>query len=246
MLFAIGAGDQVVAVDDNSNYPPEAPTTKLSGYQPNVEAIATYDPDLVITSIDPGDLIASLDKLSIPVMLEPGAKTLRDTYAQIEQLGVATGRVADAARLVASMRSRIDELVASAPKFEHPLTYYHELDQTFFTATSDTFIGQVYGLLGLRNIADGAKGAASGYPQLSAEYIIKADPDVIFLADAKCCGQSPATVAARPGWDRVTAVRDGAVVTLDDDIVSRWGPRVVQFLRVVIAALSRLHERVGA
>jgi iron complex transport system substrate-binding protein len=246
MLFAIEAGEQVVAVDDNSNYPPQAPMTKLSGYQPNVEAIAKYNPDLVVISNDPGDLVKSFGKLSIPVMLEPAAKTLADTYAQIQQLGVATGHVADAAHLVASMKSKIQKLVASAPKFDHPLTYYHELDQTYYTATSSTFIGQIYGLLGLRNIADEAKGAASGYPQLSAEYIIKADPDVIFVADTKCCAESAATVAKRPGWDQITAVKDGAVVPLDDDIVSRWGPRVVDFLQVVIEALSRLHERVGA
>ncbi|HEY3022767.1 MAG TPA: ABC transporter substrate-binding protein [Actinomycetota bacterium] len=245
MLFAIGAGDQVVAVDDNSNYPPQAPMTELSAYQPNVEAVAKYSPDLVVISDDLG-IVKSLGKLSIPVMLEPAAKNLDDTYAQIEQLGAATGHVADAVRLVASMKSEIQHLVASAPDFDHPLIYYHELDQTYYTATSSTFIGQIYGLLGLRNIADEAKGAASGYPQLSAEYIIKADPDVIFLADTKCCGQSAATVAKRPGWDQIAAVKDGAVVSLDDDVASRWGPRVVDLLLVVEQALSRLHERVGA
>ena len=245
MLFAIGAGDQVVAVDDNSNYPPQAPMTELSAYQPNVEAVAKYSPDLVVISDDLG-IVKSLGKLSIPVMLEPAAKNLDDTYAQIEQLGAATGHVADAVHLVASMKSEIQHLVASAPDFDHPLIYYHELDQTYYTATSSTFIGQIYGLLGLRNIADEAKGAASGYPQLSAEYIIKADPDVIFLADTKCCGQSAATVAKRPGWDQIAAVKDGAVVSLDDDVASRWGPRVVDLLLVVEQALSRLHERVGA
>jgi cobalamin transport system substrate-binding protein len=245
MLFAIGAGNQVVAVDDNSNYPPQAPMTELSGYQPNVEAVAKYSPDLVVISDDLG-IVKSLGKLSIPVMLEPAAKDLDDTYAQIEQLGAATGHVADAVHLVASMKSEIQHLVASAPDFDHPLIYYHELDQTYYTATSSTFIGQIYGLLGLRNIADEAKGAASGYPQLSAEYIIKADPDVIFLADTKCCGQSAATVAKRPGWDQIAAVKDGAVVSLDDDVASRWGPRVVDLLLVVEQALSRLHERVGA
>jgi iron complex transport system substrate-binding protein len=246
MLFAIGAGDQVAAVDDNSTYPPQAPMTKLSGYQPNVEAIATYRPDLVVISNDPGGLVKSLGELSIPVMLEPAANTLEDTYAQIERLSAATGRVAEGARVVGSMKSKIQQLVASAPKFDHPLAYYHELDQTYYTATSTTFIGQVYGLLGLRSIADEAKGAASGYPQLSAEYIIKADPDVIFLADTKCCEQSAASVAKRPGWDQIAAVKDGAVVPLDDDVASRWGPRVVDFLQAVVQALSRLHERVGA
>jgi iron complex transport system substrate-binding protein len=246
MLFAIGAGDQVVAADQYSTYPPQAPTTKLSGYQPNVEAIATYNPDLVVISNDIGGLVKSLGKLSVPVLLEPAAKNLDDTYAQIEQLGEATGHLGAAVHLVASMKSTIQQLVESAPRFSHPLTYYHELDQTYYAAASNTFVGQLYGLLGMRNIADETKGASGGYPQLSAEYIIKADPDVIFLADAKCCGQSAKTVAKRPGWDQIRAVKDGAVFGLDDDIVSRWGPRVVDFLKVVVQDLDRLHESVSS
>ncbi len=245
MLFAIGAGGQVAAVDDQSNYPPQAPRTKLSGFRPNVEAIAKLTPDLVVISYNPHDLERSLQTLHIPVLLTPAAKTLDDTYAQLRQLGVASGHLAEAARQVASMRSRIGQLVASAPKFDRRLTYYHELDQTYYTVTSATFIGQLYGMLGLANIADKAKGAAAGYPQLSAEFIVKADPDIVFLADTRCCGQSAATVARRPGWAQLTAVRTGAVVALDDDIASRWGPRVVDYLQAVVQALARLHQRVG-
>ena len=246
MLFAIDAGPQVVAVDSYSNYPADAPTTKLSAYEPNVEAIARYRPDLVVVSNDIDQVVEALGKLDVPVLVEPAAGNLDDTYAQIEQLGSATGHVAQAADLVSSMRSRIEAIVASAPSFDPPLTYYHELDQTYYTATSDTFIGQLYGLLGLRNIADRAKGSASGYPQLSAEYIIRADPDVIFLADTKCCGQSPTTVSRRPGWDRISAVRDGAVFGLDDDVVSRWGPRVVDFLQTLVKDLGNVRARVNA
>jgi cobalamin transport system substrate-binding protein len=237
MLFAIDAGPQVVAVDDNSNYPPEAPMTDLSGFEPNAEAIAGYDPDLVVSD-DPGDLQQALEALDIPVLGQPAARTIEDVYEEIDQLGVATGNVEEAGEVITDMRSEIESLVASVPEFEDPPTYYHELDATYFTATSTTFIGSVYGLAGLRNIADQAKGAASGYPQLSAEYIIDADPDLVFLADTKCCHESAATVADRPGWDQITAVRTGAVVELDDDIASRWGPRVVDFLRVVVEAVS--------
>ncbi len=240
MLFALGAGDQVVAADEFSNYPPEAPTTDLSGFEPNVEAIAGYDPDLVVISNDPGDLEASLEALGIPVLLQPAAATLDDTYAQIEQLGRVTGNVEGAAELVATMRSGIEELLAQVPPLDRPLSYYHELDPTFFSVTSDTFIGQVYALAGLRNIADRAKGAGGGYPQLSAEFILEADPDLIFLADTKCCGQSAETVSERPGWAKLSAVRTGAVVELDDDVASRWGPRVVEFLRTVVDAVAGL------
>jgi iron complex transport system substrate-binding protein len=242
MLFAIGAGAQVTAVDDQSNYPALAPKTKLSGFQPNVEAIATYHPDLVVASDDVAHLVSSLNKISIPILLEPAAKTIDDSYAQIEQLGQATGHTAEASALVTSMKNRIQAIVAAAPHFTTPPTYYHELDNTFFSATSHTFIGSVYALLGLKNIADPADKKASGYPQLSAEYIIKTNPQIIFLADTKCCGQSIRTVKKRPGWSRLSAVLAGRVIPLDDDVVSRWGPRIVDFLQIVENALKDLKQ----
>jgi iron complex transport system substrate-binding protein len=244
MLFAIGAGPQVVAVDSNSNYPKEAPTTDLSAYQPNLEAIAGYKPDLVVYSDDPGELAAGLGKLGIPALAEPAAARLDDTYAQIDQLGRATGHPAEAARLTATMRAEIAKIVAAGRPERH-LTYYHELDKNLYTATSRTFIGQLYGLLGMENIADAADKDKSGYPQLSAEYVVKADPDMIFLADTKCCGQSARTVAARDGWDQLKAVKSEGVVELDDDIASRWGPRVVDFLKT-IAARTQTLEAVGS
>ena len=244
MLFAIGAGSQVVAVDSNSNYPKEAPKTDLSAYQPNIESIAGYKPDLVVYSDDPGELAAGLGKLSIPAMAEPAATSLDGTYAQIDQLGRATGHTAEAAKLVATMRAEIAKIVAAGRPERH-LTYYHELDKNLYTATSKTFIGQLYSLLGLENVADLADKDKSGYPQLSAEYLVKADPDLIFLADTKCCGQSAKTVAARDGWDQITAVKSDGVVELDDDVASRWGPRVVDFLKTISAKANTL-ETVGS
>ena len=240
VLFAIGAGDQVVAVDEYSNHPEEAPTTALSGYEPNVEAVAAFDPDLVVVSDDLNDIVSALTVVEIPVIHLPAAATVDDSYAQIEQLGAATGHVGEAAQLVASMQTQIEELSASVPDTEEPLTYYHELDGTFFTVTSATFVGEIYGLVGLENIADRAEAAKDLYLQLSAEYIIDADPDLIFLADTKCCSESAETVAARPGWDQLTAVTSGAVVPLDDDIASRWGPRIVDFLEAVVGAVVEL------
>ena len=244
MLFAIGAGGQVVAVDSNSNYPEEAPKTDLSAYQPNIEAIAGYKPDLVVYSDDPGELAAGLGKLGIPALRQPAATRLDDTYAQLDQLGRATGHQAEAGQLTATMRAEIEKIAAAA-RPERPLTYYHELDKNLYSATSKTFIGQLYAQLGMKNIADAADKEASGYPQLSAEYVVKADPDLIFLADTKCCGQSAKTVAARDGWDQLTAVRSGGVVELDDDVASRWGPRVVDFLKTVAAKVQTL-ETVGS
>lgn len=239
MLFGIDAGSQVVAVDDNSNYPPEAPLTDISAYEPNVEAVAGFDPDLVVVSDDVNDIVQSLEALDIPVMVHPAAETLDDSYGQIEQLGAATGHVAEAAGLVASMRSDIEELTASVPDFEQAPTYYHELDQTYFSATSKTFIGEIYSLVGLQNIADTAE-EGNSYPQLSAEFIIDANPDLIVLADTNCCGVTAEKVASRPGWNQITAVKTGGVVELDDDVASRWGPRVVDLLRVVVERISAL------
>jgi iron complex transport system substrate-binding protein len=246
MLFAMGAGDQVVAVDDQSNYPPDAPTTKLSGYEPNAESIASYDPDLVVYANDLGDVADALDQLGIPAVLEAAAANLHAAYAQIRQLGELTGNADGAAKVVEGMRSKIAEIVASVPKPSTPPTYYHELDDTFYSVTSSTFIGKVYGLLGLRNIADVADKDGTGYPQLSPEYIVEADPDLIFLADTKCCGQSAATVGDRAAWDRIAAVRHGDVIGLDDDVASRWGPRIVEFVQAVADAVRHLEQERAA
>ena len=240
MLFAIGAGPQVVAVDDTSNYPPEAPTTDLSAYEPNVEAIAEHDPDLVVISDDIDELVTALDALEIPVLMQPAAVSLEDTYEQIGELGGATGLATQAAEESEKIRTELEAIAASVPQLEEPPTYYHELDPTFFTATSETFIGQIYSLLGLRNIADPADEDGSGYPQLSAEFIVKTDPDLIFLADTKCCGESAKTVAERPAWDRIAAVEGDSVVELDDDVASRWGPRIVDLLEVAASAVRGL------
>lgn len=238
MLFAIDAGQQVVAVDDQSNFPAEAPTTDLSGYEPNIEAIAGYQPDLVVASDI--TVVKPLKRLKIPVLVQPAAIELDDTYEQIEQLGAATGHSRDAKEEIDRMGSEIDAIVESLPELDEELTYYHELDDTYFSVTSDTFIGNIYETAGLTNIADKADKAGTGYPQLSAEYIIEADPDLIFLADTKCCNQSQETVSKRPGWGQVAAVENEAVIELDDDIASRWGPRVVDYLRTVADAIARV------
>jgi iron complex transport system substrate-binding protein len=236
-LFAIGAGKQVVAVDDQSDYPKRAPRTSLSGYTPNVEAIAGYRPDLVVLSGNPNDTVSGLRKLGIRVLLQPAAKNLTEAYAEIGQLGVVTGHRKSAKALVSRMKKAIAKTVASVPK--RHLSVYHELDPTYFSATSKTFIGRIYKLFGLRNIADAADSTASGYPQLSGEYIIAQSPALIVLADTRCCGQSAATVANRPGWSGIAAVRTHRVVGIDDSVASRWGPRVVNFVQAVAKALRR-------
>lgn len=238
MLFEIGAGPQVVAVDDQSNYPPEAPMTDLSGFTPNLEAILSFEPDLVIVTFDPGDLVAGLEAAGVPVILFGAAPTIDDVYRQIETLGTATGNLEAAGDANESIRAELDELVAESAELGEGVTYYHEIDDTYYTVTSSTFFGEIYDLFGMVNIADPADedGSAFGYPQLSAEFIVSQDPDIIFLADT-LYGVSAESVAQRPGWDAMTAVQNGHIVELDSNVASRWGPRIVEFAESIATAL---------
>ena len=158
-------------------------------------------------------------------------------YAQIEQTGAAVDRVAEAAELVLQMQTDIDALVGALPDVSGQ-TFYHELTPDYYSATSSTFIGEVYGLFGLVNIADAADPDGFGFPQLSEEYIVDSDPNFVFLADTLCCAENADTVSARPGWEGLQAVTGGNVVELNDDIVSRWGPRVVDFIAVIAGAIE--------
>ena len=241
-LFAIGAGPQVVAVDDQSNYPEDASAvmTDLSGYTPNIEAIAAFEPDLVVIADDTQDVSGQLGNLGIESIVGAAPTTFDEIYAQIEELGAATGHSTEAAQVVSQMQEDIDAAVSSVTvAFEIAPRLYHELDATLFSINSNTFIGQAYSLFGLQNIADTSEGGTD-YPQLSAEFIISQNPDLIFLADAKCCGESVETVSARPGWDAITAVKAGNVIPVDEDVASRWGPRIVQYVEFVAAAVNAL------
>jgi cobalamin transport system substrate-binding protein len=238
-LFAVGAGSQVVAVDSDSDYPKNAPRTTLSSFTPNVEAIAGYNPDLVVLSNDTGGLAASLQKLGITVLLEPAADNVAQAYDEIRQLGSATGHASEAAKVVGGMERTLTTLLRSVPKAKRHQTVYHELDPTYYSATSSTFIGRIYKLFGFRDIADAADATHTGYPQLSAEYIVTANPDIVVLADSLCCGQTPATVAARPGWSGIAAVKHHRVIAVNDSVASRWGPRIVDFARAIATAARK-------
>lgn len=232
-LFAIGAGSQVKVVDSLSDYPSNAPRdAKLSAYTPNVEAIAAYNPDLVVISNDMNHIAENLTKLNVTVLTLPAPTDIDGAYQEIDALGQATGHVAQADSLVTNMKKSISaELtkVKSASGTSAGLTYFYELDPTLYSATSNTFIGKVMALFGLRNIADSAKDASGGYPQLSEEAVVKAAPALVFTADS----QTPAQVDKRPGWADVPAVKNGDVFELNADIASRWGPRLVDLVNAV-------------
>jgi iron complex transport system substrate-binding protein len=235
ILFAIGAGDAVIAVDAYSDHPAAATDLPhLDALYPSVEGFAALDPDLVVVSFDPNDLVAGLGVLGIPVLVLDAPADLEGVYRQIAELGEVTGHATAAVSLVEQMRTDIAALVSGLPQPVRAATYYHELDPTYFSIGSDTFLGSLYGLLGLTSIADAAGG---GYPQLSAEFVVAADPDFVFLGDGDCCGQTPEVVATRPGWDAMTAVSSGRVIVVDEALASRWGPRIVDFLESVAAAV---------
>jgi iron complex transport system substrate-binding protein len=239
-LYAVGAGSQVVAVDQDSDYPAGVPKTSLSGLTPNIEAIAKYNPSLVIASQDSGGLVTGLARLGVPVLIEPAAATLAAAYDQIEQIGQATGHASQAATVVNGMKTQIE---AEVQKVGGPtnMSYYWELSANpFYSATSTTFIGQIVGLFGLTNIADQAdKPTDGGYPELSQEYIVTARPQIIFLADNDAAdgGQTVAIVDKRPGWSAIPAVQDHEVIGLNDDVASRWGPRIPELVDEIGSAI---------
>jgi len=241
-LYAVGAGPQVVAVDADSNYPANAPVTKLSGLTPNIEAIARYQPSLVIAYQDVHGMVASLAKLGIPTLIEPAANTLDDAYNEITQIGAATGNAAQAEQTVSGMKQQIVATIAQTPKTD--LSYFWELQANpYFSVTSKTFLGQIVGLFGLKNVADAAdKASDGGYPELSQEYIITSKPQLIFLADnyPSDGGQSPSMVAKRPGWDTIPAVKNNGIIPLNDDIASRWGPRLPQLVAEIAQAIAKV------
>ena len=236
ILFAIGAGPQVVAVDNWSTYPPEAPTTDLSGFDPNIEAIAAYEPDLVVIANDTGDLIAGLVALDIPVLVSATPFDISGGYGAVLALGAVTGHVTEAREVVETMRADMAAALANAP--DVPVRVYHELDSTYYSASSNSFIGAVYAALGTANIADEADTEGYGYPQLTEEYIIEVDPQLIVITDQTA--YTAEDVAARAGWESVSAVRNGRILVVNADVASRWGPRLPQFVAAIAEALEAI------
>ncbi len=245
MLYAIGAGDQVVAVDSLSTYPAEVEpkVTKISAFEPSAEAILAYEPDVVLISNDMNKISEQLTTADPEIQVWTGAAaaTIDDVYAQIAQLGDLTGRADAAGDVVDDMKQRIADVVPDDSGLT-TFSAYYELDNTYYSITSNTFVGALLSQFGLKSIADGVE-EGNDYPQLSAEAIVAADPAVIFLADTKCCQQSAETVAARPGWSGISAVKNGNVVELDDDIASRWGPRIVDLIEQIAAAREAMLEK---
>lgn len=247
ILYAIGAGDSVVAVDGLSDYPAAAKRksdTRIHAINTNVTDVMRHRPDLVVitdyaSSNGSKDIIDELRKKKVKVAVESTPDTLPQVYASIQKLGKLTDHSTEAEETVTNMREQIDDLVTSTRKPPKDTYYYHELDNSFYSAASHTFMGSIYAKFNLRNIADRFDLDGTGYPKLTSRQVISANPDLIFLADTKCCGQNLKTIQDRPGWNEIKAVQKKAVVELDDDIASRWGPRLVEFVRQISEALEK-------
>ena len=233
ILFAIGAGDQVIAVEQNTNYPPEAAAieSKLSGFEPSVEAIAESEPDLVILSFAPDGFLEQMDNLGIPTYLDDidtKITTVEGVFDSIAELGWATGHATEAHQIISELTARVANVVYNVRGIEVGPTVYHELDvfEGYYSVSPNSFVGDLYHKLKAQNIVGLDEGL---YPKLNQEAIIERNPQVIVLADA-AFGQTPDVVAARPGWDTIDAITNGRVYAIDPDLVSRPGPRIVNAL----------------
>jgi len=234
ILFAIGAGDQVIAVDKFSNYPEEATTRQqLDAYEPNLEAIAGVEPDLVVLFYDPGELADSLERLDITTAVlgsvEETPESVEAVFDQIRLLGQMTDHVQEAEDLVADMEERVEAIEEALADVEQGPRIFHEVDATLYTAAPASFVGGLYKILKAQNIAAGAD---QPFPQLTQEVIIERDPEVIILADG-AYGESPDTVKARSGWGNISAVGNDRIFVIDPDLVSRPGPRLVEALETL-------------
>lgn len=238
MLYAIGAGGQVVGVDKYSSYPANAPRTKFTGAETSAEDYLYLHPDLVVLAYQSGNLVQQLKLLHIPALILPAAANFGDVDGQLTELGEATGHLAGAHRVASSLSAAIQRAVAKAGNARRGQTYYVELDPTFYSATSRTFIGAELSLFGLRNIADAA-GHGTAWPQVSAEFVLKANPQWVFLADTVCCGATAASFAHRPGFSILRAVHLHHVIGLNDSLASEWGPHSIEQLLNVLAAALR-------
>lgn len=235
VLFVIGAGEAIVAADENTDYPPETETIpKISGFTPSVEGIASYNPDLVMLSFDPGGLQDALGQAGIASLFLGTPEDLDGVYGQIETIGVAAGYGEEATDLVADMQAEIDEIVAGVSGADSP-TFFHEVDNTLYSIGPGSFLSDMYELLGATNVA---AGTGQAFPQLNNEEIIAANPDVIVLADGDY-GESFETVSARPGWDQITAVQSARVFIADEDLLSRPGPRIPEAMELLAGFLYR-------
>lgn len=235
-LFALGLGEFVVAVDSASDFPAEAAAVRRDDLNPDSADLSTLmalDPDVVVIGEDPTGLVGRLNESGVASFSGPPATSLDDVFAQIRGIAALVDRPDLADDLIGEMQAEIDGIVGSFAPGER--TYFHEVDPSLVTIAPGSFLDSMYGELGLTSIV--VDGDPSGFTQMTADAVVAADPDIIVLADAECCGVTIDVIAGRTGWSEIGAVTNGAVVALTDDLAMRWGPRVVDLLRVVAGGI---------
>jgi iron complex transport system substrate-binding protein len=235
ILFAIGAGKQVVAREDFANYPEEVknlPSVGGSTGKYSLEQIAKFQPDLILASpLTAPDVLKSLKDVTPNVLVIPNPKDMEGLFTNLVTVGTLTGHKAEADKLVSELRARVKTVQDKLAKVADKPTVYYELDATDpakpWTAGPGTFIDLLIGMAGGQNIGSSLSG---DWAQISQEDLIVKNPDVILLGDSLYGGIKPEQVAARPGWDGIGAVKNNRVLEFNDDLVSRPGPRMVQGL----------------
>lgn len=231
ILFEIGSGNQVIAVDNLSNYPNEAPITDISAYDPNIEAISLLNPDLVILSYNIKNLKAALKKIGIETIYLPAPLNFEDILDQIDYLGLQTGNEDKAKKLISKMKNRMKTL-QKLRENEKATKIYHEIDQNYYSPSKFSFIGDIYQKLNYKNVADKADISNLGYPKLSPELIISENPDLIVLPGKD--NKYVEKVKLRPGWGYIEAVKKNNFLLTNNDIASRWGPRILNFASILV------------
>ena len=231
ILFEIGSGNQVIAVDNLSNYPNEAPITDISAYDPNVEAISLLNPDLVILSYNIKNLKAALKKIGIETSYLPAPLNFEDILDQIDYLGLQTGNEDKAKKLISKMKNRMKTL-QKLRENEKATKIYHEIDPNYYSPSKFSFIGDIYQKLNYKNVADKADISNLGYPKLSPELIISENPDLIVLPGKD--NKYVEKVKLRPGWGYIEAVKKNNFLLTNNDIASRWGPRILNFASILV------------
>ena len=231
ILFEIGSGNQVIAVDNLSNYPNEAPISDISAYDPNVEAISLLNPDLVILSYNIKNLKAALKKIGIETIYLPAPLNFEDILDQIDYLGLQTGNEDKAKKLISKMKNRMKTL-QKLRENEKATKIYHEIDPNYYSPSKFSFIGDIYQKLNYKNVADKADISNLGYPKLSPELIISENPDLIVLPGKD--NKYVEKVKLRPGWGYIEAVKKNNFLLTNNDIASRWGPRILNFASILV------------
>lgn len=237
ILFAVGAGDQIVGVTEYCNYPPEAQEReKIGGFSAktiSVEKIVSLEPDVVFSAgAIQQPVIEALGQAGIPVFaFDP--EGVEGVYENIKLAGRLTGHADEAANVVSEMKERIGavtEKTQAIPEDERPTVFYEVWHEPLMTAGPTTFIGRLIELAGGKNIfAD----VIEEYPQVSAETIVQQNPDVILGPDSHGEQLTPEKIEARPGWADIAAVQAGRIYLIDGDIVSRPGPRLADALETI-------------